>query len=177
MKIACTGNPNDIGIARSIAKVFPNSSFMSRSSGYDLTTHEGLTKFRNDIIEYDVFVNSSQISSGTQELLLNIVREVWTKGHVFNIGSIAEYKRWEWFDPQYTTEKRSLRERSIDLHSEHFKTTHVVVGGFQDASPGTHFKMDPINIANTVKWILECDHDVPIIGIEQASDYKHIKRK
>ena len=176
MKVVCTGNPNNLGIASSIAKVFPDVKFMSRATGYDLTTEEGLSKFRTDIVEYDVFINSSQISPGTQEVLLNITREVWIKGHVFNIGSIAEYKRWEWFDPPYTDEKRKLRETSIDLYDENFKTTHIVVGGFKDSSTRTQFKMDPINIANTIKWVLECDHDVPIIGVERASDHKHIKR-
>jgi hypothetical protein len=173
MKILCTGNPNDMGIAHAVKRVWPNASFVSRTNGYDLSTQEGLDKFKETIAEYDVFVNNSQVVPGTQETLLNITSKVWTTGHVFNIGSVAEYKRWEWFDPLYSAEKRSLRELSLELCNEHFKTTHIVVGGFQDMSPNTEHKMDPINIVNAINWILTSEFDVPLIGIERLADHKN----
>ena len=173
MKILCTGNPNVMGIAHAVNRVWPTTSFISRTTGYDLATQEGLSKFKETIAEYDVFINNSQVVPGTQEALLNIANEVWAHGHVFNIGSVAEYPRWEWFDPPYSAEKKSLRNRSLDLCNENFKTTHRVVGGFQDMSPTTAHKMDPITIVNTIKWILESEFDVPLIGIERLADHKN----
>ena len=176
MNVICTGNPNIIGIAKATKQIFPNATFVSRATGYDLSTSEGIEKFKAIISDFDVFINSSQVAPGTQEKLLKITHECCTTGHVFNIGSIAEYKRWEWFDPPYTEEKRKLRETSLELCNQHFKTTHIVLGGFQDNSPNTQFKMDAIEIVNTIKWILECNFDVTIIGIERLADHKLIKR-
>jgi hypothetical protein len=51
MKILCTGNPNDMGIAHAVKRVWPNASFVSRTNGYDLSTQEGLDKFKETIAE------------------------------------------------------------------------------------------------------------------------------
>jgi hypothetical protein len=169
-KILCTGNPTHPGIARAVLSVFPEAEFVSRSYGYDLSTQLGLTKFKDKVQNFDVFINNAQVVPGTQETLLRIVNDVWTTGHVFNIGSIAEYKKWEWFDPPYTEEKRRLKETSLDMCTANFKTTHMIVGGFQDQTPGHEHKLDPINIVNIIKWILECEFNVPVIGVERIDE-------
>jgi hypothetical protein len=172
-RILCTGNPKDRGIAQSISKIFPDAEFISRTNGFNLTlpTEEIEKKFREKLKNYNVFINNAYIAYGCQEHLLKIVREEWGDGHVFNIGTLDEYEKWAWREPEYTEEKRRLRELGIELGNEKFKTTHIIVGGFQALTPGSLHTMDPIHIAESIKWILEAPFEVPIIGIQQMTDY------
>jgi hypothetical protein len=48
-----------------------------------------------------------------------------------------------------------------------FKTTHMTVGGLNDNKSGNENNLDPIHIATTIKWILDQDINIPIIGIEK----------
>jgi hypothetical protein len=172
-RILCTGNPKDRGIAQSISKIFPDAEFISRSNGFDLflPSKDVEEKFREKLKNFNVFVNNSYIGYGCQEQLLKIVREEWSEGYVFNIGTLDEYEKWAWREPEYTEEKRRLRELGLMIGDEKFKTTHIIVGGFQALTPGSANTMDPIHIAESIKWILESPFEVPIIGIQQMSDY------
>jgi hypothetical protein len=170
-KILCTGNPKDIGIAMEIQKLFPSATFVSRSNGYDLNTNEGLEKFNNLIVNYNVLINNSFVNSNNQETLLLMARKQWISGHVFNIGSFAEYSKWKTIYPIKHMEKNKLKELGLKITDENFKVTHITVGVFQSsAKTNTLLSMDPKNIANTIKWIMELKFQVPIIGIEQITD-------
>jgi hypothetical protein len=175
-KIICTGNPNKHGIPNAVSKHFSNTTFISRSSGYDLVSTHGQEKFKSIINNYNVFINVAQLSDGAQEQLLKIAHGAGMQGHIFNIGSIAEYKRWEHADPAYTAEKRSLRETSLELCTEFFKTTHIVVGGFQDSTSNHFSRMDPVEVVNAIKYILNSNINIPIIGVEQIKDAELIER-
>ena len=168
--ILCTGNPNKQGIPKAIANAFLNVDFISLSSGQDLNSTDGQKYFKSIIKNYNVFINVSQLLDGSQEKLLRIAYEAGMQGHVFSIGSIAEYKRWEWYDKNYTDEKRSLRETSLELCTEFFKTTHIVVGGFQDATSDHPSRMDPTEIVNAIKYVLNSSVNIPIIGVEKIND-------
>ena len=173
-KILCTGNPNDTGIAQCIRTVYPDAVFISRTNGYDFLEFSAETehKVRELIKDHNVFINYSWVGYGVQEKLLRIAAEEWTTGHVINIGSTNEdNKILTKVEPKYTKDKLALRQASLSLNNEHFKTTHVVVGGFQATSANSKLTMDPINIANTIKWVLEQDFEVPIIGVQQSSDH------
>ena len=179
-RILCTGNPNKPGLARQLVETFSEVNCLSLSLGTDLLTPNGLDYFKSIISNYNVFVNISRIPNRTQETLLRLAYEAGMQGHVFNIGSIAEYKRWEWYDSDYTEEKRSLREASLELCSENFKTTHIVVGGFQDYEDDHVDRMDPKEIVNMIKYILEAPINIPIVGIEKIIDAemeKHLNDK
>jgi hypothetical protein len=169
-KIICTGNPNKAGISNAIYKSFPDTTFVSLSNGYDLTHETGQQAFKNIIKDFNVFVNVAQLSNNSQETLLRIAHDAGMQGHVFNIGSIAEHKRWEWYYADYTKEKRNLRETSLDLCSEFFKTTHIVAGGFQDSTSLSPDRMDPEEIVNAIKYVLGSKVNIPIIGIEKIND-------
>lgn len=157
MNIVCTGNPDkESTIAHSIKKFFPSTVFLHKSNGYDLQTVNGLILFEAEIKKHDVFINSSYIGPGVQEKLLDATRNVWTSGHVFNIGSTVEYQSFNVEDDTYLESKLSLRNRSIELCRPDFKTTHVIVSGFKNNDP----------IAKTIRWILSVkDADIPIIGV------------
>lgn len=178
-KILCTGNPDKLTLAKAIKEEMPETHFIHLSVGYDFKSEEGFDKFRNIISQYNVFINSSRIDHGIQERLLRITREVWEQGHVFNIGSVLENDFFSWFSPEGAESKVRLRQLSLDLCSETFKTTHIVTGGFTDTSPNSQYKMNPKNISKIIKWIMnEKDFYVPIIGIEndywlQGKDGQH----
>ena len=168
-KILCTGNPNDYTIARAVKQVFPNADFASRATGYDLRMWEHVTEdfFRENIVKYDVLINSAFISNGAQQKILEITNELWTTGHIFNIGSTAEYEGRKSFLPHYSVQKRALRDMSLSMCNGHIRTTHMTVGGLNDMKYGNELNMDPIHIANAIKWVLGNEVNIPIIGIEK----------
>jgi hypothetical protein len=169
MKIICTGNPNRQGIAQSLQRLYPDITFVSRSNGYDLTTEQGLAKFKELLPTYNVFVNHSQLTGNTQRVLLQLARELWTRGHVINIGSVMEFPQWEWIEPKAAEEKRLLRNLSLELSSEHFKTTHLILGGLQSSNNDSQ-RIHTDRVAETIKWILENVNHVPLIYVDHISD-------
>lgn len=175
-RILCTGNPNKSGIPNAVYHSFPDTTFISLSNGYNLVTEEGQAKFSSIIKDFNVFINVAQLTNGSQEKLLKLAHASGMKGHIFNIGSIAENKRWEWYDTSYTNEKRSLRESSLELCTEFFRTTHIVTGGFQDATSTHPDRMDPTEIVNAIKYILNSNVNIPIIGIEKINDIEMQKQ-
>ena len=76
----------------------------------------------------------------------------------------------EFYDTNYTKEKRTLRETSLELLSKKFKTTHIIVGGFQDYSDNDIDRMNPDEIVKLIKYVLHCPVNIPIVGIEKISD-------
>jgi hypothetical protein len=175
-KIICTGNPNTAGLPNAVSKQFPDTTFVSLSSGYDLVSEEGQNKFKDIIKNFNVFINVSKLSNGAQENLLKIAHTSGMQGHVFNIGSVAEYKRWEWHNAEYTAEKRRLRDTSLELCTEFFKTTHIVTGGFRNSSCDDPDRMDPVEIINAIKYVLSSKVNIPIIGIEKINDVEMQKQ-
>jgi hypothetical protein len=173
VKIICTGNPEHIGIAKEIKKIFPNAAFVSRSSGFDLSTNEGLEKLKNILPNFNILINSSYISAGTQEKILNLAKEIWSNGHVFNIGSLDEYELFSHVNPRSHQENNRLKALSINYNSDTFKVTHITVGIFKSSIKPRTLEldvMDPCNIAETIKWVLAAPIDIPVIGIQKMSD-------
>ena len=168
MKILCTGNPKD-GIACSLKELYPDTMFISRSNGYDLTTDNGKDKFKNLLADYNVFINHSQLDGDLQRQLLTVVSQAWTHGHVVNIGSVLEFKKWEFIEPAAAEEKRKLRDLSLELSSEHFKTTHLIVGGLQSCNDDP-LRIHTDRVAETIKWILENENHIPLLYVDHVSD-------
>lgn len=168
MKILCTGNPTD-GIAKSLQQIYPDTMFISRSNGYDFTTEDGIEKFKALLPEYNVFINHSQLVGDLQRQLLTFASQEWAAGHVINIGSVMEFKKWEWIEPAAAEEKRLLRDLSLELSSEHFKTTHLIVGGLQSCN-NDPLRIHTDRVAETIKWILENENHVPLMYVDHVSD-------
>jgi hypothetical protein len=167
-KILCTGNPDHYTIARAIKEIFPEAHFASRSTGYDLRMWEQKDEkfFCDNIRNYNILINSSHISNGAQQKILQLTHQHWKVGHIFNIGSTAEYEGRNSFFPLYSVEKRALRDLSLLMNSQYLKTTHMTLGGLNDRKPGNERNLDPIHVARTIKWILDTNLNIPIIGIE-----------
>ena len=71
------------------------------------------------------------------------------------------------FLPHYSVQKRALRDMSLSMCNGHIRTTHMTVGGLNDMKYGNELNMDPIHIANAIKWVLGNEVNIPIIGIEK----------
>lgn len=174
IKIICTGRPGHGGIVASLEKFFPDTCFISKSSGYDLLEKTDFNRFLNVVKNYNVFINHSQIGLGIQEKLLREAFNVWsknyTRGHIISIGSIVELDEWNWLDPITSKEKLSIRNTSLELNSENIKTTHLITSGFNRYGLKEDIKIEPDKIVKTIKFILEADIDIPLIYVENTND-------
>jgi hypothetical protein len=167
-RIICTGNPDkSYTLAHTVRRYFPDTKFIHKSNGYDFLTEHGLNLFQDEITNYNVFLNCSYIDIGIQESLLNITKNNWKCGHVFNIGSIAEYgDASNYADPAYINSKISLKKTSLTFGYYDFKTTYMILGGFRNVELDSDPRMEPHRIVEIIKWILNTDEFiVPIIGV------------
>jgi hypothetical protein len=174
-KIICTGNPDHGGIAKSLKKYYPDTKFISRSLGFDLTTDMGYNNFLETAKDYDVFINHAQIYMGFQEKALNDVYNLWSKGHIISIGSVLEFDEWQKLDIVTSKEKLSTRNRSLSLSSENIKTTHLITSGFQVNGPELDNKIEPDQIVGTIDFILKSSIDFPLIYVDKIDDARFKK--
>ena len=173
IKILCTGNPEHIGIAREIKNIFPDAICVSRASGFDLSTEQGLNKLKDLIPTFNVLINNSHVGPGTQLKILEMARQNWNAGHVFNVGSIDEYSQFAHVNPRSHVEKNHLKHLAIEYNNDVFKVTHITVGPFESSAkplPEPLDRLDPKHIAEAIKWILECNFDVPVIGMQRLTN-------
>ena len=183
--ILCTGNPKDSTVASAVKKIFPQAEFASRSTGYDLRFWDPGSEdhFKNQIANYNIFINSSFICDHGQLTLLETAHSVWSKnqinGHIFNIGSVSEHLGLDVTDnlyARYSIQKRSLRDRSLQLNGKNgIKTTHITAGGLNDGLPEHNDWLDLTHIAQTIQWILMHPCEIPLIEI-QARCNKYITK-
>jgi len=168
MKILCTGNPDKNTIAKCIRDLYPETEFVYLSNGYNFLTTDGLDKFRQKVKDFDVFINASRIDIGVQIELLKIVRSEWETGSVINIGTTMEFHYFHHLDKECAIDKLRLRDLGLDMSTEYFRVTHLIVGGFTDETPQANSKMDKKHIGNTVKYVLDNrdNFHVPIISLE-----------
>jgi hypothetical protein len=178
--ILCTGNPNDPTVASAVKKIFPQAEFASRSTGYDLRFWDPSSEdhFKQQIANYSVFINSSFICDNGQLALLETAHSVWSKnqikGHIFNIGSTAEHLGIDVTDnlyARYSIQKRSLRDRSLQLNGKHgIKTTHITASGLNDGLPEHSNWLNLAHVAQTIQWILQHPCTIPLIEIHAQSN-------
>jgi hypothetical protein len=164
-KVLCTGNPSHRGIGEAVKQWFPDADFVSRSNGYDLTTPAGLQKLKHILSDYDILINNSYCAPGVQLKILELAHEVDFVGNIFTIGSMAEFKNLAHIRPDYSLEKQQLRDRSIELLSEHFKTTHLTVSGFKDRGIHSDDQMDAIEIVKAIQWVMNTPVTIPHLSL------------
>lgn len=174
VKILCSGNPADQTVASAVNKVFVGVDFASRRTGYDLRFWDAGSEdhFRTQIKKYNVFINSSFICGNGQLALLEATHQEWSalgiSGHIVNIGSTAEWMGIDSKFPEYSIQKRSLRDRSLQLNGKsEIKTTHMIVGGINDGVTGHENWLSLDHIAETIKWVLYHPVNIPLIQIQK----------
>jgi hypothetical protein len=175
MNILCSGNPTHQTVASAISKTFSAADFASRATGYDLRFRDPGSEayFRNQIVNYNVFINSSFVADGVQLKLLEITYQEWMradiKGHVINIGSTAENSDNQRY-ASYVNSKRLLRKYSLELNEESgisgVRTTHIIVGGVDDKKPEHTNWLDLNHVASAINWVLLQPFNIPLIQLE-----------
>ena len=149
--ILCTGNPKKKTVAYALG-----CDHVSLSSGWDFTELVTMERFRTNIINYNVFVNSSYIGLGVQLALMNIAYQAWMqkniRGHIITIGTTLEYSSDE---SQYAIDKRSLKQRSLELSDQTgitgVKSTYLILGGIAAVSAGTAMKQFGSAVSSSTK--------------------------
>ena len=112
-----TGNP-ETGVAQALYKLYPEATYCSRNSGYDLVETEGMEKFSQAAIQHDVIVLNSALWRFHQTVLLDTVykslKDAKKLAHIVVIGSTTDRvkngKAW-----LYNAEKKALRDYSNTL--------------------------------------------------------------
>ena len=171
-KILCTGKSNHEGIAKSVSSLFNNVTFVSRSTGYDFNTQEGLSKLADILPEYNVLINNSHVSHGVKKTILELARNKWTQGKVINIGSYCEMKKYSVGAFKSAQDAIELRELGFELTTDKFQVTHIMVGPFRaESKPMSLPNMDAVHIANTIKYVLLANYQIPITSVMQMNDY------
>lgn len=173
MKILCSGNPQHKTIANGIKQIYPTADFASRTTGYDLRFWNAGSEqhFKTQIKNYDVFINASFICTWGQHRLLEVTHEIWKtnsiRGHIVNIGSSAENLGVDSTYKNYTVQKHALQKLSLMYNKKsNIKSSHIVLGGFDNGDPAHQGWLDVKTVALTIKYVLEHNANIPIIGLE-----------
>jgi len=168
-KVICTGNPDRLGtIASAVKQKFPDATFISKSAGYDLSDIDQnlIHRLTNTFKNHNTFVNASYIAPYAQSKLLEICNQSLKFCDVFNIGSTHEYDNLG--HEEYRLSKLDLRNKSLELNTYRFRTSHIIVGGINKYNdPSTDNWIDPEEICELVVWITNQRFGVPIISIDQ----------
>ena len=182
MNILCTGNPDHHTVASAIKRKCPSANFASRATRFDLRFWDPGSEdfFRDQIKNYNIFINSSFICNYGQLCLLETTWDVWVKnnikGHIINIGSTAEWMgvddiRIDSIYGGYSIQKRALRDRSLQLNNKKgIKTSHIIAGGLNDGKPGHEAWLALDSVANTIDYVIQHPDNIPLIEIQAALD-------
>jgi NADP-dependent 3-hydroxy acid dehydrogenase YdfG len=178
MKILVAGNKN-YGLANSIYKIYPNATFLSRSTGYNLGQHEVRESVGDISLDYDVFISVSCLSQFKQVLLVESIIKKWIeknhRGYLIAVGSSADtpVKGTAW---TYPVEKKALRsyirQLSQIVSSEtplNWKSTYISPGNMhtirQDEKMPNVLKLETDYVASVIKWLIDQPHNVNISEI------------
>jgi NADP-dependent 3-hydroxy acid dehydrogenase YdfG len=171
MKILITGNPQ-FGLASGLSNLYPDATFASRSTGFDLTSAEGQKKLSDVIHEFDIFINSSALWKFNQAVLLDTVYKACIVKkhniHIISVGSTTDRvnngKAW-----LYNAEKKALRDYSNTLGiagvwGNFPKVTYVSLGTLEN-NQIKHSERKCMLIkdaANYIKWIIDQPKNISV---------------
>ena len=182
MKILMTGNPQT-GLAKEVYNLYPDTTFISRASGYDLTSQEGQKNLAKLALEYDVIINSSALWKFNQTVLLDQIYKSCVENkhypYIICIGSTTDRvkKAGAWL---YNAEKKALRDYCNTLGmtgvwSTAPKVTLISLGSLSNVQhkhpERTCMPID--TAAEYIKWLIEQPTNICIneisIDIKQES--------
>jgi NADP-dependent 3-hydroxy acid dehydrogenase YdfG len=159
-----TGN-RDEKLAGALAKIYPDAEFVSRTTGFDLSTKLDQERLAELVCKHDVFINCAALFKFNQTTLLNIVYQkcVLEKHncHIINIGSTTDRIHYggAWL---YNAEKKALRDYSNTLGltcvwSSGPKITYISFGTLSN-NQEKHPKRKCMDIdvaAEYIKWVVD----------------------
>ena len=169
------GNKN-YGLAKSLFKIYPDATFLSRSSGYNLGKHDVRDNVALMSLEHDVVLLVSALGEFKQTLLAEAIAKQWFSnnhnGYLIALGSSADtpVKGSTWI---YPVEKRALRAYMRQLSQAvssdsppNWKTTYISPGNMhtpkQDEKMPDTPKLEPTYVAGVIKWLIEQPKSVNI---------------
>jgi hypothetical protein len=160
-----TGNPQT-GLAQALYKLYPDATFCSRTTGYELTNKKDQERFVELTLEHDVIIVNSALWRFTQSVLLDLVYKAQvshqSKAHIVVIGSTTDRvkngKAW-----LYNAEKKALRDYSNTLSiagvwGDHAPKVSYISFGTLSNNQHKHPDRKCLDIdeaACYIKWIIE----------------------
>jgi NADP-dependent 3-hydroxy acid dehydrogenase YdfG len=171
MKILVAGNKN-YGLAAELFKIYPTAFFVSRSSGFDLTTNNDQQRLADLVLGYDVFINCSALWKFNQTVLLDAVYKKCVENnhrpYIICIGSTTDRvkKGGAWL---YNAEKKALRDYCNTLGINGVwdvapKITLISFGSLSNVQSKhpTRKCLEIDRAAIYIKWLLEQPTDICI---------------
>jgi NADP-dependent 3-hydroxy acid dehydrogenase YdfG len=175
IKILVAGNKN-YGLAKAIYKLYPNATFLSRSTGYNLNDHQVRVDVAKMTMNYDVFISVSCLGGFNQIKLVEEVMKLWWitnhNGYLIALGSSADtpVKGTVW---SYPAEKKALRaycrQQSQAVSGDtppNWKMTYIAPGNLHtpkqdDKLPDTP-KLETDYVAEVIDWLIKQPKNINI---------------
>jgi NADP-dependent 3-hydroxy acid dehydrogenase YdfG len=180
-KILVAGNAN-YGLAKELYNLYPDATFMSRSTGYDLTSAEGQAKASALMLDCDIFINCSALWKFNQTVLLDKLYKFAVENnkcpYIICIGSTTDRvkKGGSWL---YNAEKKALRDYCNTLGiggvwADKPKITYASFGTMSNnQTKHPDRKCLDIDVASGyIKWLIEQPRHIAIneISIDPMQD-------
>jgi NADP-dependent 3-hydroxy acid dehydrogenase YdfG len=166
-----TGNKNK-GLAAELYRIYPDAVFVSRDTGYDLTSREDQERLADEVLSHDVFINVSALWRFNQTMLLDTVYKKLINHkkytHIICVGSTTDRVKngRAWI---YNAEKKALRDYCNTLGingvwGEGPKVSLISFGSLsnvQDKHPDRRC-MAIEHAAQYIKWIVEQPRSIAV---------------
>jgi NADP-dependent 3-hydroxy acid dehydrogenase YdfG len=167
MKVLIAGNKN-YGLAKAIAAVYPDATFLSRNKGFNLNDYDTRLNVGKMSLEYDIFISVSCLSQFRQTLVVESVAKEWIQsnhnGYMIVVGSSADtpVKGTGWV---YPAEKKALRAYTRQLSQlvssetpPNWKVTYLSPGNLhtpkQDEKMPNIPKLDTEYVTQVIEWLI-----------------------
>jgi hypothetical protein len=181
--VLTTGNPK-YGLAAGIDKII-GGSFASRSNGCDLGNDEGMDKFCQLALDYDVIIvncYTEKMNNYSQARLLHklyiLFHELNLKKYIICVGSISDHinKEQTWLKYlSYGSEKLALKNlcqvinHNRNVISPNIKCTYISLGHMHtplvDRYHPDELKLSTEYVANKIKWLIDTEESIEEITI------------
>ena len=175
IKILVAGNKS-YGLAKAIYELYPNATFLSRNTGYNLYEKETRQKVAEMSLDYDVFISVSCLGQFAQTILVETVMNLWWKqnhhGYLIALGSSADtpVKGTKW---GYPAEKKALRaycrqqgQAAASDTPPNWRVTYLSPGNMhtpnQDIKIPNTLKLDTAYVASVIDWLINQPKNVNI---------------
>lgn len=120
-KILISANKNQ-GLGQSLHKIYPDATFCSRETGYELTTSTDQMKFSKEAAEHDIIILCSSLWKFNQTILLDEVYKLLIRHnktpYIICVGDTNDRIR-NHEERRYEAEKKALKEycNALNLNS------------------------------------------------------------
>lgn len=178
MKIAITGSTGGLGTALTTVFCDHNIIKLDRDKGFDL--EKNLDDFV--LSDFDVYINNAYSSFRQTELLYKLFdKNRDRKSIIISIGSVSSDGNKDYIN-EYAVHKASLEKacNQLQLIDSECKVSLVKLGRTNTAMVSNRIgypKMDPIYVANCIKWLIEQPEEIVIKTLTIDQKHSNIKNE